>query len=211
VPLAVLAMLIAGGGSYTTVLAIRHFQEQPATPSKVATGSPTTARATSASPSPSSSPSPSHTPPPLPTQVIMNGIAIGIGAVNTDPGATAVATTLAGYFGGIDAGRYAQAWDTLTSALQEPVSFQQWANGLSTTQDSQVIVQSIQHNADGTIDTGVSFQSHQAGQYGPNPGETCTNWSLDYQLVPGAGAAGSVSLSYLINKVTSIGPGHTSC
>jgi hypothetical protein len=207
-PLAVLAVLVAGGGSYATVLAIRHFQGQPATPNNLAAISPTTAPATSASPSPSSSPSPPPAPPPPPTQVTMNGITIGIGAVNTDPDATAVTTTLAGYFGGIDAGRYMQAWDTFTPALQEAVPFQPWANGLSTSQDSQVVVQSIQHNADGTIDADVSFQSHQAGQYGPNPGETCTNWSLDYQLVPGAGAG---SLSYLINKVTDIGSGHTSC
>jgi len=211
----VLAVLVGGGGSYATVLAIRHFQGQPARPSNLAAISPTIAPATSASPSPSSSPSPSPSPPPAPppppTQVAMNGITIGIGAVNTDPDATAVTTTLAGYFGGIDSGRYMQAWDTFTPALREAVPFQPWANGLSTSQDSQVVVQSIQHNADGTIDTDVSFQSHQAGQYGPNPGETCTNWSLDYQLVPGAGAAGSVSLSYLISKVTYIGSGHTSC
>ena len=138
----------------------------------------------------------------------MDGITIHVGAVSTDPDATGVAATLAGYFGGIDAGRYTQAWDTLSPALRDAVPFQRWANGLSTSQDSQVVVQGIQHNADGSIDTDVSFQSHQAGQYGPNPGEMCTNWSLDYQLVP---AADGGSLSYLINKVTDIGPGHASC
>jgi hypothetical protein len=138
----------------------------------------------------------------------MDGITIDIGAVNTDPDATAVATTLAGYFGGIDAGNYTQAWNTFSSALRDAVPFQPWANGVSTSQDGQVVVQGIQHNADGSIDTDVSFQSHQDGQYGPNPGETCTDWSLDYQLIPAAGAG---SLSYLIDKVTDIGPGHTSC
>jgi hypothetical protein len=128
--------------------------------------------------------------------------------VSTDTDATAAATTLAGYFGGIDAGRYTQAWDTLSPALRDGFSFQRWANGVSTSQDSQVVVQSIQHNDDGSIDAGVVFQSRQAGQYGPNPGETCTNWSLDYQMVP---AADGGSFSYLINKVTDIGPGHTSC
>ena len=50
------------------------------------------------------------------------------------------------------------------------------------------------------------------GQYGVNPGETCTNWTIDYHLVPAAGAtAGSISLSYQINKVTTVGAGHSSC
>jgi hypothetical protein len=137
----------------------------------------------------------------------LNGVTIGIGAVNKDPDATAVATTLAGYFGGIDAKQYTQAWNTFTSALQNAIQYQPWANGVSTSKDGQVVVQSIQHNADGTIDADVSFQSQQDGQYGPNPGETCTNWTLDYQLVPANG-----SLSYLINKVTGIGgSGHTAC
>jgi len=140
--------------------------------------------------------------------VTVDGITIDTSAVSTDPDATAAATTLAGYFGGIDARRYTQAWDTFSPALQGAFPFQRWADGLSTSQDSQVVVQGIQHNADGSIDADVSFQSHQAGQYGPNPGETCTNWSLDYQLVPAADAG---SLSYLINKVTEIGSGHTSC
>ena len=71
---------------------------------------------------------------------------------------------------------------------------------------------SIQHDANGDISADVSFQSHQAGQYGVNPGETCTNWTIDYHLVPAAGAtAGSVSLSYQINRVTTVGAGHSSC
>ncbi len=142
----------------------------------------------------------------------MDGMTISIGAVNTNPDATAVATMLATYFGGIDAGKYMQAWDTYSAALQGAIPFQPVANALSTSQDNQVVMQSIQHDAGGNIDADVSFQSHQAGQYGPNQGETCTNWPLDYHLVPAANTTtGPVSRSYLINKVTAIGPGYTSC
>lgn len=142
-----------------------------------------------------------------------------MGAVNTDPDTTDVAATLAAYFAGINTTNYMQAWDIYTPALQAVIPFQPWSSALSTTQDSQVVVQSIQHDANGGIDAEVLFESHQAGEYGPNPGETCTNWSLDYQLAPSSGAQpspsassiGSASLSYLINKVTDVGAGHASC
>lgn len=197
---AVLAVLVAGGGSAAAVLLIRQSHGKPAVRDKLAVISPASAPPTSFS-----SPAPR-------TQVTVDGMTINIGAVNTDPDATAVAATLGTYFGSIDARNYQQAWDTYSAALQAAIPLQPLANALSTSQDSEVVVQSIQHDANGDIDADVSFQSHQAGQYGPSPGETCTNWSLDYHLVPAANAAaGPVSLSYLINHVTDIGPGHTSC
>jgi len=213
-----LAVLAAGAGTAAALFLTRHSAPQPSGGQEnVAAVTPTTTPSevsTSSSPaSPPTQPAPSPTQPaPPPTQVDIQGITIGIGAVNTDPDATDVATTLAAYFGGIDMQNYQQAWDTYTSALQAAVPYQPWARALRTTQDSQVTVQSIQQEANGNIDAGVSFQSNQAGQYGPDPGETCTNWTLDYQLVPAPGAtAGSVSLSYQINAVKGIGAGHTSC
>lgn len=205
---AVLAIIVAGGGVIGATLVIRHLHNQPAAQGKLAALSPPSTSAPPATPATPVSP-PSSSPPPPPSQVSLNGITIDIGSVNTDPDATAVATTLATYFGGIDAGNYTQAWDTYSASLQQSVPYQPFANGLSTSQDIQVVVQSIQDDADGIIEADVSFQSHQAGQYGPNQGETCTNWSLDYYLVPAADSSGS--LSYLINKVTDIGPGHVSC
>jgi hypothetical protein len=195
-----LAVLAAGGGTAVTVLLVRHFHSQDAAPDNVAAISPTTAGPTSSSP------------PPAPTQVTLHGVTIGISAVSSDPDASAVAATLATYFGGIDNRAYRQAWDTYTSALQAAIAFQPFANALSTSQDSQVVVQSIQHGANGSIDADVSFRSKQAGQYGPSQGETCTNWSLDYHFVSAANAtADPVGLSYLITKVTDIGAGHVSC
>jgi len=142
----------------------------------------------------------------------MQGVTIGIGAVNNDPDATAVAATLATYFGGIDSQNYRQAWDTYTSTQQASVPYQSFANTDQTSQDSQISVSSIQHDSNGNLEADVSFQSQQAGQYGPTPGETCTNWTLDYHLVPAANAtSGPVQLSYLIDKVTPSGAGHTAC
>ena len=133
--------------------------------------------------------------------------------MNTDPDATAVATTLAAYFGGIDSRNYQDAWDTYTSGEQATSAYGSWAHSESTSQDNQVMVQSIQDDGGGNLEADVSFQSHQAGQYGPNPGETCTDWTLDYHLVATTGAtSGPVQLSYLIDKVTPLGgTGHTAC
>jgi hypothetical protein len=193
----VLAILLAGGG-FTAALALIRYFDQPV-PDSLAAGSPRTASSTSSSL------------PPPPTQVAMEGATVGISAVNTDPDATAVAGTLATYFGGIDTRKYTQAWGTYTAVLQAAIPFHLFSAAVSTSQDSQVVVQSIQHDANGNIEAHVSFQSHQAGQYGPSQGETCTSWSLDYHLVPAAATIGPVSLAYLINKVTDIGAGHSSC
>jgi len=162
---------------------------------------------------PSATPAPTSTAAPPPTQVNIQGVTIGISAVNTDPDAMDVAATLAAYFGGIDARNYKQAWDTYTSALQAAFPLQKFSSGERTSQDTQIVVHSIQHDSNGDLDVQVGFQSHQAGHYGINPGETCTNWSLDYYLVasPGAQPSAAASPSYLINRVEYVGTGHTSC
>ena len=134
---------------------------------------------------------------------------VGLGAVSTDPAATGVAQTMATYFGGINSGNYQQAWDVYAPALQATFSFQTWSSALNTSQDNQVVIQAIQHDANGDLDATVMFQSQQAPADGPNPGETCTNWSLDYQLI--SSSASAATPPYLINQVTTIGPGHVAC
>lgn len=162
-------------------------------------------------------------PPAPPTQLDIQGMTIGIGAVNTDPEAGNVAATMAAYFGGIDTRDYLRAWDAFTPALQASIPFQPWSSALTTSYDSQVVVQGIQRDPAGGLDATVVFQSHQAPQYGPNPGETCTNWSLDYQLVPSgtqpastasssaAPPSGSAPPRYLINATAEVGAGHAPC
>jgi zinc ribbon protein len=201
--MAALAVLVAGGGIAVGLLLTRHSAAQAPGQASIAEAPPSTSSApTQAQP----------TPTPTPTQVSLHGVTVGISAVNNDPDATNIAYTLATYFGGIDAKNYRQAWHTYTAALQAAVPYQHFAEELKTSQDSQVVEHGIQHDANGNIEAAVSFQSHQAGQYGPNRGETCTNWSLDYHMVPTANAtSGPLSLSYLIDKVTIIGAGHTSC
>jgi hypothetical protein len=212
-PLAVaLILLVAGGGTAAALSLTRHPHAKPgAQRSPVAVSSTIAATASpSASPSPSpiettASPSPSSPP----TQVTIQGVNIGIAAVNTDPDVGDVEATLGTYFGGIDARNYSQAWDAFTPAFQAGNSFQSFSQNDSTTQDSQIVVQSIKQDPNGDLEATVSFQSHQAPQDGPNPPEACTNWSLDYHLAPAS--AGSASLSYLINEVKDVGAGNTPC
>jgi hypothetical protein len=195
-----LAVFVVAGGSAVTVFMIRQSHGHPAVRDKLAAITPASAPPSSFSPSAP------------PTQVTVDGTMINIAAISTDPAASAVANTLGTYFGGIDSRNYQQAWAAYSAALQAAIPLQPLSKALSTSQDSEIVVQSIEHDANGDIDADVSFQSHQAGPYGPSPGETCTNWSLDYHLVPGTSeGAGQVSLSYLIDEVTDIGPGHSSC
>jgi hypothetical protein len=156
-------------------------------------------------------PSPITTPTtPQPGQVISHGVTVEIGSVSNDPDATSVAETLAAYFGGINSRNYRDAWDTYTAAEQANVPYDAFASNESTTQDKQITVQSIQHDSGGNLEADVSFQTRQAGQFGPNPGETCTNWTLDYHLVPATGVT-SGAVPYLIDKATPLGVGHTAC
>jgi len=186
---------------------VHHPHQQNAAAISSASTSPVPSEPGSDPASSSAAPSPA-TPPSPPGQVTVEGTTIGISAVSTDPDVTAVAATLGAYFGGINNGAYRDAWDTFTSSEQAAAAYDGFARNESTTRDSQVTVQSIQHDGGGNLEANVSFQSQQEGQYGPNPGETCTNWTLDYHLVP---TSGSARLAYLIDKVTLIGAGHTAC
>jgi hypothetical protein len=213
IPLIVaVTVLLVGGGSVGAVALARHStahhpKQVSAAPVSSASASPVSQAPESAPPSSSTPPSSSAPPSPA-GQVTIGGMTIDISAVNTDSEATAVAATLAAYFGGIDNQNYRDAWDAFTPDEQAAVPYSQWANSESTTQDEQVTVQSIQHDGGGDLEADVDFQSQQDGQYGPTPGETCTNWTLDYHLVS---AADSDPTPYLIDKVTFIGPGHTAC
>lgn len=219
VPLIVaLAVLVVGGGSAGAVVLAGHLSAHHPKPKhspslSAASSSPPARGLGSGSGSPTAPASPTAPPSP-PGQVTIGGMTVDISAVNTDQDATAVATTLAAYFGGINDQNYQDAWDTYTSGEQaRNGSYDSWAQSVSTTQDSQVTVQSIKDDGGGNLEANVDFQSQQAGQYGPNPGETCTDWTLDYHLVATSGVtSGATPVSYLIDKVTPVdGSASTAC
>ena len=201
------AVLVAAGGTAAALYFTHSSRNGEAAASR---GEATTNRGTGTTPTPIGTPSPSPSPTPAaPAQVSVDGVTVDISAINTDPNAAAVASTIGTYFGGIDSRNYLQAWNAFAPALQAKIPYQPWSSSLSTTRDTRVVLQSIRHDPNGDIDATVSFRSHQAPRSGPNPGETCTNWSLDYRLAPDP--AGSASLPYLVSKVKKVGAGHTAC
>jgi hypothetical protein len=200
-------LLLAAAGAAAGLFLLRHPHSDLVANSQHKTSVGSSAGGSPASPnSGSASASPNSAPPAPPTELNIHGVPVGISAVNTDPDATGAATTLGTYFAGINHQNYQQAWDLYTPAEQAGIPFQSWANSESTSQISQVVIQSLTHGPNEHVRAVVQFQSHQAAQDGPG-GETCTNWSLAYHLVP----SGSSSPPYLISKVTDVGPGNSPC
>jgi hypothetical protein len=200
--IAVAAVLLVAVGGAAAALFLLHSSRGKS----VATGG-STSPTSNVQPSQSPSENPPPSPSPAPSEVTVNGVAVDISAVSTNASATAVAQTLGTYFGGIDSQNYTQAYNTLTPSLQASIPYQNWSSGLATTKDTSVVVQTIQHDPNGDVNATVSFQSHQAPQYGPVAGDTCDNWILDYRLVP----SDSVSPPYLIQKVKPVGAGYQAC
>ena len=200
--LGIVALAVAGGTAAALYFMHSSHRSEPPSAGHLGVSS---APASTPTPTPGLSSSP---PPAAPTRVSVNGVSVDISGVSADADVAAVARTVGTYFGGIDARNYLQAWDAFAPALQAKIPYQPWSSSLGTTRDSRVAVQAIRHDPNGDIEVTVAFRSHQAPQSGPNPGETCTNWSLKYRLVSSSGAA---SLPYLIRKVQKVGAGHVAC
>lgn len=206
--IAIAAVLLVAAGGTAAALLLLHPSHGKAAATAGST-EPTSNAQPSQSPDANPTPSPSLAPSPssAPSHVTVDGVRVGISAINTHASATAVAQTLGTYFGGINSQNYMQAYNTFTPSLQASIPYQNWSSGLTTTKDTSVVVQSIQQHPNGDVNVTVSFRSHQAPQYGPVAGDTCDNWLLDYRLVP----SGSASPPYLITKVKPVGAGYQAC
>lgn len=131
---------------------------------------------------------------------------IDTSAVANNQLATVVAGTFQAYFGAINAKDFTAAYAVLSAAQQARVSLAQLMSGSATSTDTDISVQSLQENGDGSVVAALMFTSHQAPSAGPQPGEACTVWSLSYNLVPSPGP-----VSYLIDSVSAIGSGNQPC
>jgi hypothetical protein len=116
----------------------------------------------------------------------------------------AVGEVLKTYFDGINSADYEQAWLMLSPSLRG-ASVSSFADGTSTSFDSQVTLLSVTPGAGESVIAHVTFTSVQASDKGPD-GDTCDNWDLDYTLVPSGN-------SWLIDKVLGHdgGPTHSRC
>jgi hypothetical protein len=128
-------------------------------------------------------------------------------AVTGQPYVSAIALTFETYFGGIDSQNWDLAYSAYSPQYQSNNSESSFESTHTTTSDTQAAITSISPGPFGTTEVGVSFQSTQSPADGPVQGESCTNWTLTYTLVPETAG----SLSFLINSAALIGPGHTGC
>ena len=132
---------------------------------------------------------------------------VGIsGDISGDSAATAVAGMFNTYFTGINNHDYQQAASVFDpSGIINPndsSQVQQFANGVSTTSDSDMMLANVTPSDGSTVQTAeVQFTSNQQAGYGPKdqPDETCTNWDVTYNLTQGP------SGNYLIHSSSSVG------
>lgn len=122
---------------------------------------------------PAESPGPPTTTPPLHEQV---------GAGLDEQTAAAITTALNTYFEGINTGNYAAAYAVLSPRRQAATSYQSFADGDMTSDDSQIQVLEADRVDATTVDIALSFVSHQRADKGPN-GDTCDVWTLDYTMI----------------------------
>jgi hypothetical protein len=125
---------------------------------------------------------------------------------STEAWAFGVADTLNAYFEGINSGDPQGAWLQFSSERQARLSLDDFAAAVRTSYDSGFFVQEAGY-ADGQAHVWLEFTSEQDPELGPNPGESCTRWSVDYVLVE------QVDGTFRIDEVSGRGdtPGHSPC
>jgi hypothetical protein len=128
-------------------------------------------------------------PPPPPT---LSPGGINIAAVARNPYEHAVVAMFDTYFDGVNTHNPTEATSVYDPAgvvnPNDPAQVERFGEQTSTSIDDQIVVHSISANANtsGNLLASVTFRSRQAASLGPD-GETCTNWSLIYDLSPANG------------------------
>jgi hypothetical protein len=172
--LAIFVALVVAGAALAVVLITR---DHKPTGSTSATGGASPAHTTPASPqtsssspaSPSTDPS-SASPSPSPSPT-------GLSQADKDE----ITASLQTYFDGINAGDYQASWNRFTPRMRKKVPLAKFAEGDSTSQDSNVVYHWIKKKGPATAIVYVTFTSTQDAAYGPN-GDTVDNWTLEYTM-----------------------------
>jgi len=203
----VAAVLVLGVGGVAVALSIGH--RSPSQPS--ATSAPTSQTAAgdpnqdnSEAPSAPTSPSPTAT---VPTGLGPSLVPVDISAVSYDSDASQVAATFETYFGGIDNQNWDLAYSAYSPQYQSRNTESSFESADGSSSDADAAITSITPGPFGSTIADVSFTSSQAPDAGPVPGESCTDWTLAYTLVPG----NSGDLTYLINSAAPNGAGNVGC
>ncbi|MEU6283629.1 lipopolysaccharide kinase InaA family protein [Streptomyces sp. NPDC047028] len=204
------ALLVGAIGGYT-VTHMRNTGDSQATPSSTTPTADTYRDDDSGS---GSGPTPSDTTPTPteskdPTLVVAKGASVDFSAVADDSRAPHVAGMFAAFFGAVNQHRYDTAlryYDPGSGIvdLGSDSSRADWKKVMSTTQDSEFVLNSLQSDSGYTLAT-LSFRSHQDAGYGPasSPDDTCDDWTITYQLTHSKG--------YRIYKAPREGVSYTPC
>lgn len=143
-----------------------------------------------------------------PNSTLASGLVpVDTSAVSSNPDAAQVALTFETYFGGIDDQNWDLAYSAYSPQYQSQVTEPSFESADGSSTDTNAAITSLSPGPFGSTIADVSFQSAQAADAGPVPGETCTNWTLVYTLVP----VTSGNLTLLINAAGLNGPGHVGC
>ena len=117
------------------------------------------------------------------------------GVPDSSASTIAISDTVARYFSAIDKADYSTSYALLGPAVQSAIgTLDQFSSGQATTFDHNVTLHSVSQGSDNSLQAWVTFSSLQAGDHGPQDGQTCSNWSLDYTMMPSDDG-------YLINGV----------
>jgi len=93
-----------------------------------------------------------------------------------------VATAFSDYFGGINTGNYELAWRRLSPRLRGGLVLDEFAASVRTSYDYNFVANDA-FFADAQAHVWLEFVNLQDPSLGPVPGQSCTQWSLDYVLV----------------------------
>lgn len=115
------------------------------------------------------------------------------------------------YFSGVNLGTPRSAYAAFSAHQQAKNPYVGWAENVADSRNENVTILGLGDSVDdvgtGPVTAQVSFRSHQPGDKGVKQGETCTDWSLTYTLIPDAGGTG-----YLIDRAKpTSGGGHSTC
>lgn len=116
-----------------------------------------------------------------------------------DPSADDVAQVLFSHGQAINRGAYAAAFDNFFSSTQSELGgLEVWSQGLKTSYWTQLTIQDV-NGFDNAYGVTAVLQTQQAAMDGPE-GQTCSNWSMQYELIPRDG-------KFYITEAKSLDPG----
>jgi hypothetical protein len=183
----ILALVVIAGGGGTFVLTNGGGSAHQAAPTSAIT--------------PTAVSTPSSVPPSSPTPSASPAAA----TTSADTLTPQVSIALMRYFTAINSANYATAYQAYSPGQQAQISYDSFATGDETTQDSNIHVWSVKLTGLGVAVADVSFTSQQDASDSAD-GDTCDNWTIDYTMR-------SINGAWLIDAAQGHAGGstHTAC